>query len=160
MEQLKNNVNAWGQTPQDVERERKQALIDYERRVDKAWSEYGIRADVFRGICKLDKALQNWFMLVTNGAIQHDEATGKTYQCWSGIDAKFEVEDCEKQIVEAVTKSIKEANQLNKLFIQDDCRGSSLYIYRDENLPKDSKIDCIYSSFALTCCDPKEYMDD
>ena len=163
MEDLKkSNVNAWGFTPEQVAEQHKNALIDYEKKTIIAMERYNIPAAMFKEFGKMDKWLQLWFEDVTNGTIYRDEDDGNVYGRVTGrsrLDGKhfvhkFKTEDKEKQIVEVVTKAIKIRDPLNELFVQDDCRGSSLYIYREEYLTSSYGIDCIYSTQALSCFDP------
>lgn len=163
MEALKkDNVNAWGLTPEQVALEHERALIDYKKKTIIAMERYNITAELFKQFGKMDKWLQLWFEDVTNGTIYRDEDNGNVYGRITGrsrLDGKhfvhtWKTEDREKEIVEVVTKAIKIRDPLNKLFVQDDCRGSSLYIYREEYLTSPEKIDCIYSTQALSCFDP------
>lgn len=163
MDNLKiDNVNAWGLTPEQVKKEHENALIDYEKKTIIAMERYNIPEIMFKQFGKMDKWLQLWFEDVTNGTIYRDEDDGKVYGRITGRSRlngqhfvhRFETEDREKQIVEVITKAIKSRDPLNKLFVQDDCRGSSLYIYQERYLTSPEKIDCIYSTQALSCVDP------
>ena len=169
MEDLRiDNVNAWGFTPEQVAEQRKNALIDYKKKTIIAMERYNIPAAMFKEFGKMDRWLQLWFEDVTNGTIYRDEDDGNIYGRITGrsrLDGKyfvhkFKTEDKEKQIVEVVTKAIKIRDPLNKLFVQDDCRGTSLYIYREEYLTSPEKIDCIYSTQALSCFDPSLEPED
>ena len=169
MEDLKiEKVNAWGFTPEQVAEQRKNALIDYKKKTIIAMERYNIPAAMFKEFGKMDKWLQLWFEDVTNGTIYRDEDDGNIYGRVTGrsrLDGKhfvhrFKTEDREKEIVEVVTKAIKIRDPLNELFVQDDCRGSSLYIYREEYLTSPEKIDCIYSTQALSCFDPSLEPED
>lgn len=163
MEDLKKaNVNAWGLTPEQVALEHKRALIDYKKKTIIAMERYNIEARMFKEFGKMDKWLQLWFEDVINGTIYRDEDDGNVYGRVTGrsrLDGehfvhRFRTEDREKQIVELITRAIKSCDPLNKLFVQDDCRGSSLYIYQERYLTSPEKIDCIYSTQALSCFDP------
>ncbi len=169
MDNLKiDNVNAWGLTPEQVAEQHKNALIDYEKKTIIAMERYNIEAELFKEFGKMDKWLQLWFEDVTNGTIYRDEDDGNVYGRITGqsrLDGKyfvhrFKTEDREKQIIEVVTEAIKSRDPLNKLFVQDDCRGSSLFIYQERYLTSPEKIDCIYSTQALSCADPSLIEED
>ena len=163
MDNLKiDNVNAWGLTPEQVAKQHENALIDYKKKTIIAMERYNIDSRLFKEFGKMDKWLQLWFEDVTNGAIYRDEKDGNVYGRIRGhnrLDGKpfvhkFKIEDKEKEIVELITRSIQACDPLNKLFVQDDCRGSSLWIYQERYLTSPEKIDCIYSTQALSCVDP------
>lgn len=163
MDNLKiDNVNAWGLTPEQIKEQHENALIDYKKKTIIAWERYNITARLFKEFGKMDKWLQLWFEDVTNGAIYRDEDDGKVYGRITGhnrlngkyFDTRFKVEDKEKEIVELISRTIKKCDPLNKLFVQDDCRGSSLWIYQERYLTSPDKIDCLYSTQALSCVDP------
>ena len=163
MEDLKTNkVNAWGLTPEQVAEEHKNALIYYKKKTIIAMERYNITEELFKQFGKMDRWLQLWFEDVTNGTIYRDEDDGHVYGRMAGrsrLDGKhfvhrYRTEDREKEIVELITKAIEIRDPLNKLFVQDDCRGTSLWIYQERYLTSPDKIDCIYSTQALSCFNP------
>ena len=149
-------------TPEQVAKEHENALIDYKKKTIIAKERYNIDSRLFKEFGKMDKWLQLWFEDVTNGTIYRDEDDGNIYGRVTGrsrLDGKhfvhkWKTEDREKQIVELITRAIQSQDPLNKLFVQGDCRGSSLYIYQERYLTSKNKIDCIYSTQALSCFDP------
>ena len=99
-------------------------------------------ADTLR---RISNTLQRWFEHECNGVIQRDEDTDKPY--WYNMHTgkrMYAAPDRETGAMKRLTNIMANHAPLN-YYIQDDCRGASLYIIRPGDVPKGADFDAYYS---------------
>jgi|SRR3990167_4393809 len=105
----------------------------------------GFTSDEADNLRRISNTLRLWFEHECNGLIQRNEDTDKPYLYNVYINKRmYATPDREKGAMKRLARIMTNHAPLT-YYIQDDCRGASLYIIRPGDVPKGADVDAYYS---------------
>jgi hypothetical protein len=110
----------------------------YASRCSTACVRYGITAEQYERLCRIERTLSRWHEEECNGTIQRDDNTGKPYRYYPDRYGSPTIRSS-APIADLEAGAIRRAKAIVQphchVFIQTDPRGCALYLFRWQDVP-------------------------
>lgn len=117
----------------------------------------GFTFDETETLRRAQATLRRWSEAETNGEIERDEDTGKTFRHYGRERGKSPCKDAETRALARVATALSARNARNArgnqlvTYHQGDCRGCSLYVLHERQIRQGEDIGSVYNRGFPVC---------